>query len=250
MAFVSIITATTGKPSVVQNMLSVDRQTYPRIEHHVVIDGEQRSNAYRSTMIRGYNAISTRYHTHTLTETHLKHPTGLHQYNGHRIYGAFTYLVRGDYVMFLDEDNWLEPNHVEDLVKAVNNDENTWGYSLRKIVGEDGSFICNDDCENLGEYKSCIGDNFVDVNCFFFPKKLALNLTPYWYRRARHPEDQPEVDRLFSGMLFQSGLTAKSSKQYSVNYRVGSRADSVQAQFFLQGNEYMKQKYKGEYPWV
>ena len=37
--------------------------------------------------------------------------------------------------------------------------------------------------------------------------------------------------------------------QYSVNYRVASRADSVQDSFFVRGNEAMKQKMNGEYPW-
>ena len=37
--------------------------------------------------------------------------------------------------------------------------------------------------------------------------------------------------------------------QYSVNYRVASRVDSVQDSFFVQGNEAMKQKMNGEYPW-
>jgi hypothetical protein len=37
--------------------------------------------------------------------------------------------------------------------------------------------------------------------------------------------------------------------QYSVNYRVASRADSVQDSFFIGGNEVMKQRMNGEYPW-
>ena len=34
-----------------------------------------------------------------------------------------------------------------------------------------------------------------------------------------------------------------------VNYRVASRADSVQDVFFIKGNEVMKQNMNGEYPW-
>ena len=30
---------------------------------------------------------------------------------------------------------------------------------------------------------------------------------------------------------------------------VGNRADSVQAEFFLQGNQMMQQKYNGNFPW-
>jgi hypothetical protein len=37
--------------------------------------------------------------------------------------------------------------------------------------------------------------------------------------------------------------------EYTVNYRVASRADSVQDVFFIKGNEVMKQRMNGEYPW-
>jgi hypothetical protein len=38
--------------------------------------------------------------------------------------------------------------------------------------------------------------------------------------------------------------------QYTINYRVASRGDSVQAEFFLKGNEMMNKQYNGELPWA
>jgi hypothetical protein len=116
-------------------------------------------------------------------------------------------------------------------------------------VDSDGNYICNDDCESLGDWESILNDYFVDVNCFFIPRKIALQLTPIWYRRARHPNEQPEVDRLLTFVLRQNKIKTNYSGKYTVNYRAGNRADSVQAQFFINGNKAMMQKYNGNLPW-
>ena len=88
------------------------------------------------------------------------------EWNGHRMYGAACYLCEGDYIMFLDDDNFLDPSHVEDCLRVC--ESHSWAYSLRKIVDEDGRFVCNDDCESLGKWPSVLGpkDFFVDVNCY------------------------------------------------------------------------------------
>jgi glycosyltransferase involved in cell wall biosynthesis len=231
---VTIVTATTCTDYLKQNINSVINQTYDNIQHLIVVDGRHLDKL-------NYDIASD--------VIVLPYATGTEQYNGHRIYGAATYLAKGDYIMYLDEDNWLEPNHVESLVNILKDKPNAYACSLRKITDMDGDFICNDDCESLGNWESVINDFFVDVNCFFLPKKLALQLTPIWYRRARHPEDQPEVDRALTNVLRYNTIQCLVSGEYTVNYRAGNRADSVQARFFLNGNKIMQEKYNGEFPW-
>jgi len=239
MTDVTIVTATTGSKYLRKNIESVAKQTYKNIQHLVVVDGEHRS--FDATkQILDFNHPNLDYMV-------LPYATGLEQYNGHRIYGASTYLAKGDYICYLDEDNWLEPDHIENLMNAIGDKQ--WAYSLRKIVDSDGKFICNDDCESLGDYKSVIDDYFVDVNCFFFAKPLALQLSPIWYRRARHPDDQPEVDRALTYTLKDNTIEAAATGKYTVNYRAGNRSDSVQAEFFLRGNEHMNKLYNGNLPW-
>ena len=70
-----------------------------------------------------------------------------------------------------------------------------------------------------------------------------------WYRRARHPEDQPEVDRALTYVLRDNKIECCVSGEYTVIYRAGNRADSVQAEFFSKGNEVMRQKYNNIFPW-
>lgn len=232
---VTIVTATTCTPYLEQNLNSVASQTYENIQHLVVVDGKHH-----------YEKLDYDIPTDTII---LPYATGTEQYNGHRIYGAMTYIAKGDYIIYLDEDNWLEPNHVQSLVDIIKDNPNAFACTLRKITDMEGKYICNDDCESLGNWESVIGDYFVDVNCFFLPKKLALQLTPIWYRRARHPEDQPEVDRALTYVLKQNKIECLVTGEYTVNYRAGNRADSVQAQFFLQGNKIMYDKYGGTLPW-
>jgi len=232
---VTVITATTGSDYLARNIQSIREQSYQNVQHLVVVDGHERLDNAKRFFHDDLDVIT------------LPYPTGIEQYNGHRIYGGCTYFAKGDYIIYLDEDNWLDYNHIAELVNVSSDD--TWSYSLRKIVDSDGKYICNDDCESLGDWESIINDYFVDVNCFFFPRKIALQLTPLWYRRARHPNDQPEVDRLLTFVLRQNKIKSNNTGKYTVNYRAGNRADSVQAQFFINGNINMIKKYNGILPW-
>ena len=232
---VTIIKPTTGAPCVRQALDSVKNQTYKNIQHLVVVDGVSTAKIILDDYPDTDKII-------------LPYATGKDQYNGHRIYGAMTYIAKGDFLCFLDEDNWYEPNHIESLVKILEKG-NKWAYALRKIVNQQGEYICNDDCESLGKWDSVINDKFVDVNCFMIPRVAALGFSPYWYRRARHPQEQPEVDRILSPFMMQNFKEFDTNGDYTVSYRVASRGDSVQAGFFLNGNEVMSKKYNGVLPW-
>ena len=235
---ITVITPTTGNPIARQAIESVQKQTYDNIQHLLVVDGPARDQKFLDDVLEGANVDLVK----------LPYSTGKDNYNGHRIYGAMTYLANGDYLCFLDEDNWFENDHVESLVKVLEKG-NQWAYTLRRIFDQEGNYICNDDCESLGKWTSIINDNFIDVNCYMIPKQAALGFSPYWYRRARHPQEQPEVDRILSKFTMENMKNFDCSYDYTVNYRVASRADSVQAGFFLKGNENMINKYDGKLPW-
>jgi hypothetical protein len=90
---------------------------------------------------------------------------------------------------------------------------------------------------------------FVDVGAYFLPTSIAIQISPLWYRRARHPDEQPEVDRIIMQVLLQHGFTYDTNGIYSLNYRVGNREDSVKADFFIWGNAQMEKKYPEKFPW-
>ena len=233
---VTVITPTTGAKTLVQAIESVKNQTYKNIQHLVVVDGNYPP---AQPMLSEYPNVDKIW---------LPYSTGKDRFNGHRIYGASIYLMKGEYVCFLDEDNWYDENHIDSLVKVCYNQP--WAFSLRKIMSKDGKYICNDDCESLGNWPSIINDQdyFVDVGCYFLHRDVALQTSSLWYRKAREP-GVPEIDRILSHVLRQNNMIGKCSGEYTLNYRTGNTQLSVQKDFFLQGNIIMAQRYKGEYPW-
>ena len=111
---VSIITPTTGNPFLAECIQSVRNQTYKSIEHIVVVDGLDRWEAADAVLKR--IEFRSGWNEHVIA---LPYATGTDRYNGHRIYGGTTYFAKGDYHIWLDDDNMLEPNHVESLVNLV-----------------------------------------------------------------------------------------------------------------------------------
>jgi glycosyltransferase involved in cell wall biosynthesis len=244
---VSIITPTTGNPFLAECIESVRAQTYKNVEHIVVVDGKERWQKADEILLAAEFPNGVNEHVCVLP-----YPTGTNRYNGHRVYGAATYFADGDYHIWLDDDNVLEPNHVESLVKLVQEKNLDWAFSLRKIIDKDGNLICFDDCESLGLWPSVLHpqDFFVDVNCYFVKKNVAVGMSPVWYRKFREP-GQLEIDRAIAGTLMakQNNLKFDCTRDYTVRYRVGNTGLSVQSDFFIQGNQKMLQQYNGVLPW-
>lgn len=243
---VTVITPTTGNPALANCIASVREQTYKNIEHIVVVDGQERWEKVDS-ILYSLKFPMTSFNEHVCV---LPYPTGKDRYNGHRIYGAMTFVANGDYHIWLDEDNEIKPNHVESLVNMIQEKNLDWAYSLRSIIDKEGSFICNDDCESLGKYKSVLNDHFIDLNCFIVKKELAVQIAPVWYRKAREPGVM-EIDRAITAILMheKNNLKFDTNNDYTVKYRVGNTGISVQAEFFIQGNKKMLETYNGELPW-
>ena len=242
---VSVITPTTGNPLFANCIKSVNEQTYENIQHLIFIDGltnaDKAYNQLEDANVLGGGKVDV---------IDLPYSIGKDRWNGHRMYGAANFIADGDFFIWLDEDNFLSPNHVESLVNLVQKEKLDWAYSFRNIVDTQHNFLCEDNCENLGVWKSVLNDNFVDVNCFFIKKELSVQLAPIWYRKAREP-NVPEVDRVLSAVLFdvKNNLKYNTTKQYTLNYTAANSTVSVQPEFFIRGNNTMLEKYNGVLPW-
>lgn len=244
---VSVITPTTGNKFLSECVTSVRSQTYDNVEHIVVVDGHSRWERADS-ILKELNFPNGK-NEHVCV---LPYPTGIDRYNGHRVYGSATYFADGDYHIWLDDDNVLEPNHVESLVRMSEKNDLDWAFSFRKIINSNGELICNDDCESLGLWPSILHpkDFFVDVNCYFVKKHVAVAISPVWYRKFREP-GQMEIDRAIASVLMnkQNNLKHDCTRDYTVKYRVGNTGLSVQGEFFINGNAAMLKNYNGNLPW-
>lgn len=234
---ITIVTATLGTEDLQRNLDSVAAQEYDgEVEHLIVFDGEHHLYHKPSYFdFKGWTGV-----------VQWPYNTGHDGYNGHRIYGAATFLANNNWLIFLDEDNYLAPNHcqtmMESIIRATDGPAVSWAYSLRTIVDKDGNVVCNDECESLGYQKNVFGEKFVDVNCYLLPRFLAVAIAPYWMRRARNPNEQPEVDRCFSQILLNPNnqYLGVRSGEYSVFYKAGNTERSVKPEFFIEGNKKMR----------
>lgn len=227
---VAVVTPTTGASTLEKAIESVATQTSPGIVHWIVADGPAAAEDAKRIADPWLGTGAVRF-------TVLPENTGAGGWNGHRIYGAVPWLTSADYVAFLDEDNWFEPEHVHDLLEAIVREKAGWAYSLRRIVDRDGEPVCDDRCESLGPmHHTCLGldDRLVDTSCYMIERGLAVDVSPCWNGRARQ-EGRVEVDRALCAALTAAAPYAFVSKS-SVVYRLGGNATSVQRGFFERGN--------------
>jgi len=243
---VTVVTAATGHPNLLKCLQSVQRQTYGPMEHVIVADGRERSDGVQNVI----NQLGPRVRAIQLIT--LPHATGKDKWCGHRIYAAMCFLVNTEFITFLDEDNWLEPDHVGSLMQAIKKSASSWAFCLRNICDSSGRFIARDECESLGNLHPIFNDpqgHLIDTNCYFLHREVAVRVAHLWYAPGRPPDQDQEPDRLCCKTLFRDFPRNCSSRKHTLNYTVANRPDSVKGEFFLYGNQLMHERYPGGLPW-
>lgn len=236
-----VITPTTGLPTLADAIRSVAEQT-EKVEHWIVVDGME--HAQKTLEICQANDLGQKL---IVLPENTGRPQRHHlgegrKYNGHRIYGAMAYLINHDYAFLLDEDNWFEPYHCETLLTNIKIMKTKWSYSLRKIVDQDGKFVCNDDCDSLGIFPNWKNVPFVDMNCYCFAADFYAELAPWFYGELY-------TDKVISQVAMakvERHYQISSTGLYSVNYR--ARPEAITGWFNV-GMEEIKSKYGDNKPW-
>jgi glycosyltransferase involved in cell wall biosynthesis len=229
-----VIIPTTGADTLIQTIESVAKQTYNNVTAHIVVDGKQFASKVRKMLLgKGFQV--------PIRVEYLDENVGAGGFYGHRIYAAYSHLVNEDYVFFLDQDNWFEPNHVETMIAKLELTKSDWVYSLRNICDKEGNFICQDNCESLGKWEAWTNCYHIDTNCYCFTNKVAVTIAGAWHGGWGQ-------DRVVFQALKQYFPNFACSGNYSVNYRLDGNTGSVTKDFFVQGNAKMQENYKN-YPW-
>ena len=230
----TVIIPTTGAPELRKALESVLTQTY-NTQCYVVCDGEQFEGKVKviTDEFRGNSNLKV---------TMLPINVGANGFYGHRVYAAFTHLINTDYVLYLDQDCWYEPNHVQSCVEKIQKNNLEWTYSLRLITDKQGNYICEDNCESLGKWKTYHGLNHIDTNNYCIPTKTAIRIASAWHGGWGQ-------DRVWFQTLASYFKNFDCTGDYTVNYRVDGNAGSVNADFFKNGNKVMFERYDGKFPW-
>jgi glycosyltransferase involved in cell wall biosynthesis len=232
----TVIIPTTGAPELRKAVDSVIKQTHKDTVCYVVIDGEQ-NYGKTSSVLRDI------WSHPKLKVASLPINVGANGFYGHRVYASFSHLVNTDYVLYLDQDNWFDPNHVQSCIDLIEANGLQWCHSLRKIADKDGNYICNDDCESLGKYKMVNSDyNHCDTNTYCLPKITAIQCASAWHGGWGQ-------DRVFLKAISKFFPKFDGTGQYTVNYRIGGNDGSVRKEFFEHNNAIMNKQYNGEFPW-
>ena len=83
----------------------------------------------------------------------LEENTGHNGWNGHRIYGAYPYLMNTDFITYLDEDITLQPEFTSNGKSICENPKyKDYVYCFRNIMNKE--IIGKDLCESLGHNKN------------------------------------------------------------------------------------------------
>jgi glycosyltransferase involved in cell wall biosynthesis len=226
-----VITPTTGKDTVLKAIESVTNQTIDTpVEHLVVFDGSRAESDF-FMLEDGMHGCPT--------FMMLPENVGANGWYGHRVYAAMPLMVNADYILFLDEDNWFEPNHVETMIAKIKSKDLMWAYSLRKIHDEAGEYVCDDDCESLGRWPTFYDHtlNFVDTNCYCFKREYLVGLAHHFY-------GQWGADRPFYKAVAKALPSFGCTGEATVNYRAPERLMKM----FEEGNAVMKKAYVN-LPW-
>lgn len=233
MMEVCVVTPTIGSEHLKECIRSVDNQTYDKIKHYIFCDGKEHEfNVLKQ--IEGASKVRTVY---------LEENVGKGWY-GHRVYSACSFLVNGDLIVYLDEDNWLEENHIETLVNKIEKENLQWAYSLRKIYDKQGNYLCEDNCESLGKWPVYFNNEVfhIDTSSFAIRRDVAVRIGHAWY-------GQWGADRQFFGALKHHYPKYNCTGEHTLCYRLDGNPNSVNKEFFDKGNKMNAEKYSNNFPW-
>jgi len=221
---VAVVTSTRGRKLIREAAYSVDAQSYPA-HHYIFAHGRD-----------CWDAVEESTNGLPVTVVNLPIANGKNGYGMAPVFAAAPYLVEEDVIFYLDDDNWYEPGHIEELVKMIEEHDLGWAYSLRRIVDAEGNFICDDNCESLGMHPNSHDQFLVDNSCYAVRADVARQHSHAWY--------VPVVsDRSFMRALCQARIACGTTGKHSVNYRLSTDGTGgMTKEKFLGNNAFMRNK--------
>lgn len=236
----TVITPTMGSNYVQDAVRSVADQTYP-VKHLLVADGP---DAYKKLTTKFF---PENWDNVTVTSTPIN--TGANNFYGHRIYAAYPHLVDSDFILFLDEDNWFEPEHVANLIGALEaNPGCHFSHSFRKIHSKTGAYLLEDNCESLGSWPIYFTHEdpqyLIDTSSYCFRREWLVQVCNHWHSGWGGDRRFLHIVRHHFGARFVT------VPRHTLCYRLDGNPNSVTEDFFINGNQTQFEHYKGRYPWT
>lgn len=232
---VAVVIITSGRKELEKCVNSVRCQTYPCSVYIFTDAILSRSE---------YNAMADKYSSCHVSYWATK--IGGKDLEGRRLIAAAPHLINEDITMFLMDDDWYKPNHVENAVKIIEQGHD-WTFSFRSIYDKEGNYLFDDNCESLGEYSDCWntpGERFAETSSVAMKTPAYRNLANVYNIKGFG------VDRHFYKLAKQMYPNVKGTGKHTMCFRLGGNEMSVQQDFFVAGNAEMLRRHNGNLPWV
>lgn len=236
---ICVLTPSMAEDTLQQAMDSVRDQRLSsdmELEHLIVFDGEKAwaDAEYKFAWTPNSQITRTPFNT------------GSGGWYGHRILAAYPHLVNHDYILFLDADNWYDPEHVASLVNLCKTKNLDFTYSLRKVY-EGDKFLDHDCCEAIGRWPiAWMPENqpqyLVDTSAYCFKREWLIRHCQIWHfgwGGDRH---------FFMNVMPSSNYD--TSGLPTLNYRLPDmdKAYGGDREIFKKGNAMIQKRYNG-FPW-
>jgi len=203
MRGVTIITPTTGRPTLRALIESIDRQTSPMSVVHLLLWDEVRHPA--SDAPESYN--SARRHSITL-------PPGTGRNGdapGSQLRAIGLMIAKTDWVTFADDDVRWSTDHLTSLESAMAG--RRWASTLRTVWSPTGSCLGIDRFESVGDDPTRrVPYEMIDNNCMVFERLLGVAASGL-YRETVHYND----DRLMYQFLKQHAGPRGSTRRATIH---------------------------------
>jgi hypothetical protein len=219
---VAVVTSSRGRNLIAETAYSVERQTY-KARHYVFAHGQD-----------CWDAVQKNTADFDTTNILLPNNNGGNGYGMAPVFALAPFVVNEDIIFYLDDDNWFEPDHIESLVTIIQDHDLGWAYSLRKIVDNDGNWICDDNCESLGCHPNSHNMYLVDNSCYAVRTQIA--------RLHGHTWHVPIIsDRSFQQALMRAKIKAGTTGRHTANYRLSvDGSGGMSKDQFINNNEWMR----------
>jgi hypothetical protein len=190
---ITIITPTTGKPSINRLIDSIKKQKI-FVQHFLLWDDKKEGEFIESYKENNYILDSINISGSVVTGCAF----------GSALRSIGLMAAQTDYVTFADDDVYWDENHLETMLSYIS--DLNWVCSKRKIFNDE-EYLGIDDFESVGE-EAKTPYKMVDNNCMLFKRKFGA-LAAILYRETNEYND----DRLMYQFLMKyAGKPAKTNK--------------------------------------
>ena len=223
---VSIICRTVGRPVLTHTLESVLSQTYPHIEL-ILVNAANSDLSIFKNLIESLNTVMVC----------LERPLGRSEAANIGLEAS-----TGDYLMFLDDDDWIDTDHITTLVNYLNNhsDSKAAYSSVQKTdaEGEDIPYVFESDYDPI----TLMRDNYIPIHAMVFARSLvekgcrfdeAFNIYEDWdfWLQLSRDTNFHHIDKI-SAYYRQGGDSDTEPGDHSHRYSANNKLGKARAAIF------------------